>query len=101
METRTSGGTSGESVAPKQETLPRRRKRNGEDTKARFFLPKQGSSLKTPELGQEMTNEGDALIQSLRRDQHFYVLTVWRAVAQQNGGNPVIVKQPVADPKAE
>ena len=100
MDLKTAGGN-GEVGGRKPETQSRRRRRNSEDTKARFFLPKPGSSLKNPELGQEMTTEGDALIQSLKSDQHFYALTVWKGVAEQKSGNPVIVKQQVVDPKAE
>jgi hypothetical protein len=96
METKTPPGVTGD-TGNKQEPGTRRRRRNGDiDSKARFFLPKQGSTLKTPELGQEMTTEGEALVQALKRDQHFYVVTVWKAVAEQNGGSPVIIKQPVA-----
>jgi len=101
MEIRTAGESGGEGTAPKPETSTRRRKRNRVDSKARYFLPKQGSSLKSLELGQEMPSEGDALIQALKHDQHFYVLTVWKAVTEQDGGNPVIIKQPIADPRAE
>jgi hypothetical protein len=100
MDLKTTGGN-GEGGGSKPATLPRRRRRNSDDTKARFFLPKPGSSLKNPELGQEMASESAALIESLKRDQYFYALTVWKGVAEQNSGNPVIVKQEVADPKAE
>jgi len=101
MDPKTAGSGNGEVGGGKPETHSRRRRRNSEDTKARFFLPKPGSSLKNPELGDEMTGEADALIQSLKGDHHFYVVTVWKGVAEQNGGNPMIVKEPVADPKAE
>lgn len=101
METKAPSGVAGDS-GNKQETSTRRRRRNGDDSKARFFLPKQGSTLKTPELGQEMTTEGEALVQALKRDQHFYVVTAWKAVAEQNGGSPVIIKQPItADARTE
>lgn len=90
------GGVGGENTGTKQETRAGRKRRNGEDSKARFFLPKPGSTLKSPELGQEMTTEGEVLVQALKRDQHFYVVTAWRAVTEQNGGSPVILKQSVA-----
>lgn len=48
-----------------------------------------------------MNSEGAALIEALKSGQVFYALTVFRAVAQQNGGYPVITKQPVVDSKAE
>ena len=68
---------------------------------ARFFLPKPDSTLQNPELGQEMNSEGDALIEALKSGQAFFAVTVFRAVAQQNGGYPVITKQLVVDSKAE
>jgi hypothetical protein len=103
METKTSPGVAGDNGSNKQETVTRGRRRNRDvGARARFFLPKPGSTLKAPELGQEMTNEGDALVQALKRDQHFYTVTAWKAVAQQNGGSPVIIKQEiVTDTKTE
>jgi hypothetical protein len=100
METRTASGNNGQDPAAKEPSI-RRRKKNTEEVGARFFLPKPGSSLRTPELGQEMNSEGDALIEALKSGQAFFALTVFRAVAQQNGGYPVITKQPVVDSKAE
>jgi hypothetical protein len=100
MEERTGNANSNQGPAAK-ETSSRRRKRNSEAVGARFFLPKTGSSLRAPELGQEMKSEGDALIEALKSGQPFYALTVFRAVAEQNGGYPVITKQPIADSKAE
>jgi hypothetical protein len=100
METRTASGNNGQGPAAKEPSI-RRRKKNTEEVGARFFLPKSGSSLRAPELGQEMNSEGDALIEALKSGQVFYALTVFRAVAQQNGGYPVITKQSVVDSKAE
>ena len=100
METRTASGNNGQGPAAKEPSI-RRRKKNTEEVGARFFLPKPGSSLRAPELGQEMNSEGDALIEALKSGQVFYALTVFRAVAQQNGGYPVITKQSVVDSKAE
>jgi hypothetical protein len=79
-------------------TTPRRKRRNGNFDAAgvRFFLPKPGSSSATPELGQELASEGEALIQAFRSGQTFYTLTAWKAVPEVNGGgSPVIVKQAV------
>ena len=82
-----------------QETAPTRRKRRESNDigRPRFFLPKPGSSLKSPELGQELVGEGDALVRSFQSNQHFYVLTVWRAVAEQSGSNPVIKKEAIVE----
>jgi hypothetical protein len=73
-----------------------RRRRNGNDTELRYFLVRPGSSPAKPELGQEMASEGEALIEAFRTGQPFYAVTVWKAVPEVNGGNPVIVKQAVA-----
>ena len=75
-------------------SINRRKRRNTDDAKLRFFLAKAGSTSKNVELGEEVQTEGDALIRSLKSDQPFYVVTVWKAVAEQNGKGPVIVKQP-------
>jgi hypothetical protein len=75
--------------------VPRRR-RNGNDANLRYFLIKPGSSPATPELGQEMACEGEALIEAFRTGQPFYTVTAWKAVPEVNGGHPVIVKQAVA-----
>lgn len=78
-------------------TSSRRRRRNGDEAGVRYFLPKSGSSAATPELGQEVASEGEALIQAFRSGQPFYTLTAWKAVPEVNGGgSPVIVKQAVA-----
>jgi hypothetical protein len=73
-----------------------RRRRNGNDANLRYFLVKPGSSPAKPELGQEMASEGEALIEAFRSGQPFYTVTVWKAVPEVNGANPVIVKQAVA-----
>src|SRR5437016_3685087 len=100
METKTAVGSGmGDGSTARQEAPQNRRKRrlSSDDAKPRYFLPKLGTSLKNPGLGQELASEGDALVRSFQSNQHFYVLTVWRAVAEQNGSNPVIMKQAVAD----
>ena len=92
MDTRTSSST-----PPVSSTSTRRRRWNGDDAGVRYFLPKPGSSAATPELGQEVASEGEALIQAFRSGQTFYTLTAWKAVPEVNGGgSPVIVKQAAA-----
>lgn len=93
METRLAGSNNSEAGAPAN----RRKRRNQDEGKLRFFLAKQGSNVKALELGEEVPTEGDALIRSLKSDQPFYVVTAWKAVAEQNGKGPVIVKQPAPD----
>jgi hypothetical protein len=73
-----------------------RRRRNGNDGSLRYFLIRPGSSPTKPELGQEMASEGEALIEAFRTGQPFYTVTAWKAIPEVNGGNPVIVKQAVA-----
>jgi hypothetical protein len=73
-----------------------RKKRNADDGNVRYFLPKPGSTVDKPELGREMPNESDALIEAFRSGQPFYALTVLKAATEVNGGSPVIVKQAVA-----
>ena len=59
--------------------------------------PSRALQPATPELGQEVASEGEALIQAFRSGQTFYTLTAWKAVPEVNGGgSPVIVKQAVA-----
>ena len=80
----------------------RRRHRNGSDPNLRYFLPKSGSSPAKPELGQEMANEGEALIEALKSGQTFFTVAVWKSVPEVNGGgNPVIVKQAVVQKPAQ
>ena len=85
-------------------TTPRRKRRNGnfDGAGVRYFLPKSGSSAASPELGQEVASEGEALIQAFRSGQPFYTLTAWKAVPEVNGGgSPVIMKQAVAPKLAQ
>ena len=96
METRVQDVGGAVAAAPSNNHA-RRRKHTQEDGSLRFFLPKPGSSPAKPELGQEMTSEGEALIEALKSGQPFYTLTAWKAVPEVNGGsNPVIVKQALA-----
>lgn len=94
MDTRTSN------VTPPTTSAGARRKRrnaNFDDAGVRYFLPKAGSSSATPELGQEVASEGEALIQAFKNNQTFYTLTAWKAVPEvTDGGSPMIVKQAVA-----
>jgi hypothetical protein len=93
MDTKTSSST----PPGVNSTSTRRKRRNGDDAGVRYFLPKPGSSPATPELGQEVASEGEALIQAFRSGQTFYTLTAWKAVPEVNGGgSPMIVKQAVA-----
>ena len=73
MDTRTSSST----PPGANGTGTRRKRRTADDAGVRYFLPKPGSSAATPELGQEVASEGEALIQAFRSGQTFYTLTAW------------------------
>jgi hypothetical protein len=79
---------------------PTRRHRNWNDANLRYFLIKPGSTAAKPELGQEMASEGEALIEAFKSGQPFYTVMAWKAVPEVNGGNPVIVKQVIAQKTA-
>jgi hypothetical protein len=96
METRPAGAATEPSAARSDGGTSRRKRRSGSDTNQRYFLPKPDSSPGTPELGQEVASEGEALIQAFKTGQPFYTLTAWKAVPEVNGsGSPLIVKQAV------
>jgi len=99
MDNRPPGAMPESSTTPRADSgaNARRKRRNVDNTGIRYFLPKPGSSAATPELGQEVASEGEALIQAFKSGQPFYTLTAWKAVPEVNrGGSPVIVKQAVA-----
>jgi hypothetical protein len=97
METKTTEGAEGQTIAANvNRTSPLRRRRNGDAPNLRYFLLKPGSSAVKPELGQETASEGEALIEAFRAGQPFYTLAMWKAIPELNGSNPVIVKQAVA-----
>lgn|SRR5690349_2067007 len=73
----------------------RRRRPEITSHNVRYFLPKPGSSEEEPELGQEITNEGEALVQAFKSGQVFYTLVTWRAITEITGNEPKIVKQAV------
>lgn len=59
----------------------------------RYFLPGSGSSIERPELGQELNNEGEVLVEAFKSGQVFYTLVAWKAVPEIIGNEPKIVKQ--------
>jgi hypothetical protein len=98
METRPGGGATQPPAGAGTGAARTRRKRlSTDDDFVRYFLPKPGSAPDKPELGREMQNEGEALIEAFRSGQPFYALTVCKAATEVNGGgSPVIVKEAVA-----
>ena len=85
--------TASDSAAGTPERNGRRRRWEMTSENVRYFLPKTGGSSEKPELGQEMTNEGEALVQAFKSGQVFYTLVAWKAVPEITGNEPRIVKQ--------
>jgi hypothetical protein len=85
--------TANSSGAATSERNGRRRRWEMTSDNVRYFLPKPGSSSGRPELGQEVNNEGEALVQSFKSGEVFYTLVEWRAATEINGNEPRIVKQ--------
>jgi hypothetical protein len=74
---------------------PRRSRQQSEEV-ARFFLAKDGSSPTKPELGDEVGSEGEALIKAFQsKCGVVYVLHVYKAEAEMQGGSPMLVKRPL------
>ena len=98
METRSATATAPPSAVVGADAVKTRRRRLATDgDHVRYFLPKPGSTPDKPELGREMPNEGEALIEAFKSGQPFYALTVCKASTEVNGGgSPVIVRQAVA-----
>jgi hypothetical protein len=71
----------------------RRRRSEMTSDNVRYFLPRPGSSSDQPELGQEIGNEGEVLVQAFKSGQVFYTLVAWKAVPEITGNEPRIVKQ--------
>ena len=61
---------------------------------ARYFLTKPGSNGK-PEFDEEMPDENQAMIEALKRDLHFVIVTEWRAKVDVSRGAPVIEKESI------
>jgi hypothetical protein len=78
-------------------TGPKRgRKGRAAEEVVRFFLAKDGSTPAKPELGEEAQSESDALIKAFRsKGCVIYVVTAYRAEAEVQGGNPILVKHPL------
>jgi len=82
-------------LVPRSISKRGRKSREPEEV-ARFFLAKEGSSPAKPELGQEAENESDALIKAFQsKGGVIYIVTAYRAEAEVQGGNPILVKRPL------
>lgn len=72
-----------------------RRPRQAEEV-VRYFLAKEGTSVEKPELGVEVANEGEALIQAFQsQDGVIYTVLAYKAEAEIQGGSPTLVKRPL------
>ena len=92
---------SGENPAVNRRGSEKNRATKGTETasNARFFLTKRGSNGK-PELGDELADENEALIEALKRDGTFAIVTEWAPTVDSTvEGRPVIGKQ--AAPRSE
>jgi hypothetical protein len=85
--------TANSAAAGASERNGRRRRWEMTSENVRYYLPKPGSSSDRPELGQEVNNEGEALVQSFKSGEVFYTVVAWRAATEINGNEPKIVKQ--------
>ena len=73
-----------------------RRSRQQIEEVARYFLAKDGSSPTKPELGEEASGEGEALIKAFQSKSGIvYVLHAYKAEAEMQGGSPILVKKPL------
>lgn len=81
--------------APKIEGAKRGRKsRPPTEDASRFFLGKAGSSGR-PELGEEASDESQALIKAFQQAGVIHVVTSYRVEAEVQGGIPILVKRPL------
>lgn len=82
----------------RQSTQPKRTRRSRQQSEevARYFLAKDGSSPTKPELGEEASSEGEALIKAFQsKSGIIYVLHAYKAEAEMQGGSPILVKKPL------
>ena len=61
---------------------------------ARYFLTKPNSNGK-PEFDEEMPDENQAMIEALKRDRHFVIVTEWKSKVDVSTGAPVIEKEQI------
>src|ERR1700744_81043 len=81
-------------VAQSTHSKRTRRSRQQSEEVARYFLAKEGSSPAKPELGEEVSSEGEALIKAFQSKSGVaYVLHVYKAEAEMQGGYPTLVKR--------
>ncbi len=75
--------------------IPKPKRSAGEQS--RFFLAHAPFTSETPELGEEIGSEAEALVRAFRSEHGvFYRVEVYRAEIEMQGENPVIVKKAAA-----
>ena len=73
-----------------------RKSRRQTEEGVRYFLAKDGSSVEKPELGIEVTSEGEALIKAFQsKNGVIYTVRAYKAEAEIQGGSPTLVKRPI------
>jgi len=82
---------------PQPVNRPRRRRPVAEPDGAqpRFFLAGEAKSGQVPELGPELQNEAEALVESLKTGKTFYTVFQYRGLADCSSGKPQIRKEAV------
>ena len=81
-----------------QVSEPRRARKSRQQTEevVRYFLAKEGSSPEKPELGVEVSSEGEALIKAFQsKNGVIYTLLAYEAEAEIQEGAPTLVKRPI------
>lgn len=79
---------------------PRRSRQSGEEV-PRFFLGKANASSGRPELGDEATDENQALIKAFQQTGVIYVIHTYRVEAEVQEGLPTLVKRPLLKQQAQ
>ena len=73
-----------------------RKSRRRVEEGVRYFLAKDGSSIEKPDLGAEVSSEGEALIKAFQsKNGVIYTLLAYKAEAEIQGGSPTLVKRPL------
>jgi hypothetical protein len=100
-ESRSTRERSTPSAKPAEDPITRRggkRRRASKDTESagtiRYFLTKPTSNG-TPELGEEMSDEHQALLAAHKADRSFVTIEEWTAKADRRKGVTVLGKDPV------
>jgi hypothetical protein len=63
---------------------------------ARFFLATKDSASAVPLLDQEVSSEGEALVESLKRGQSYFRLEEYKTTADLSGSAPMLKREPVS-----